>query len=100
MRRDLFSEAYAWRGTRRFLQSALRVNLGRRTTGHWHGGPPTHQGARCYCCKKPLRLDWNLDLQDPKLPEQFRTRFPNLTRLPLYYCFNCPEATTYQVKSD
>ena len=100
MKQDLRSASYQWRNTRRFLKPPFRVSFSETKTGHWHGGSPQHQKARCFTCKKPLRLVWTIDLSDALLPDALREAFPKLTKLPLYYCFNCPEATTYQVKSE
>lgn len=100
MKRDLRRESYSWEGTQRFLKRPFRVALAGGRARHQHGGPPRHSNARCFLCQKPLRLVWDLDLQDPVLPDVLRETYPKLTRLPLYYCFDCPEATTYLVKSD
>lgn len=100
MARDLFLEGHRRRNTRRFLNQPYRVLFAKSETGHWHGGPPQHRNARCFVCKKPLRLVWSIDLSDAELPDALRQAFPKLSRLPLYYCFNCPEATTYRVTSE
>jgi hypothetical protein len=83
-----------------FSKTGIQGLICRKNTGHWHGGEPEHNNARCFVCKKPLRLVWSLLLADTILPDSLRNAFTGLSRLPLYYCFNCPEATTYQVKSD
>lgn len=88
------------RNTRRFLKSGFRVGLAGHETGHWYGGPPRHRGADCFTCGAKLRLIWDINLQDERLPVSYREAFPNLSRLPLYYCFNCPQATTYHVQTD
>jgi hypothetical protein len=100
MDQDLFRNFKHWQRTRRFLPQALRVSLSNKKTSHWHGGAPPHRGARCFTCKARLRLVWDINLEDKLFPDSTREAFPKLRRLPLYYCFNCPAATTYQVKSD
>jgi hypothetical protein len=100
MKQGLLYNYKYWQRTRRFLPHAYRVSLSKKKTGHWHGGAPLHRGARCFICKARLRLVWDVNLEDQLLPDSSRQAFPGLKRLPLYYCFNCPAATTYQVKSD
>jgi hypothetical protein len=100
MDQNLFHNYKYWGGTRRFLPQALRVSLSSKKTGHWHGGTPVHRGARCFICKERLRLVWDINLADAMFPVSTQESFPKLKRLPLYYCFNCPQATTYQIKSD
>lgn len=89
-----------WQNSRRFMPLGFRAAPVKQKTGHWYGGAPTHRGAKCFTCKKKLRLVWDINLRDKGLPEWLVQSFPKLKRLPLYYCFNCPTATTYQLKTD
>src|SRR5690349_2579834 len=89
-----------WSHTWRLLPIGYRATFAKSETGHWHGGPVTHRGANCFHCGARLRLVWDINVLDPELPDMLRLVFPKITRLPLLYCFNCPQATTYQVRSD
>ena len=89
-----------WRRTSRYLPQGFRITAADERTGHWRGGPASHDGATCYTCGRVLRLVWDFDLSDPALPDLLRDSHPNLTRLPLYFCFDCPKATAYRVVSD
>ncbi|MFN0016815.1 MAG: hypothetical protein ACKVP0_01070 [Pirellulaceae bacterium] len=89
-----------WSNTWRLLPIGYRASFSRAETGHWYGGDVTHKGAKCFTCKAKLRLVWDINILDPTLPEMVRLLFPGISRLPLLYCFNCPQTTTYQVASD
>ncbi len=98
--KDRFHSYRYWSHTRRLLPIGYRAAFSNSETGHWHGGPVTHRGANCFNCGEKLRLVWDINTLDPALPDMLRLVFPKITRLPLLYCFNCPQATTYQVPSD
>lgn len=100
MKRNYLHEMRYWSETRRFMKRGFRVRFGKSAHEHMHGGPVLHDKAKCFTCRKPLRLDWNINLADSRFIGPLRETFQNLERLPLYYCFNCPEATTYQVVSN
>jgi hypothetical protein len=88
-----------WRETRRAIRFGFRVQFSRRATGHTHGGERLHGNAVCAGCRKPLRLVWDINLQDPSLTPLLPEILVGQSRLPLYYCFNCPEATWYRISS-
>lgn len=100
MKRDILQEAVDRRHTRRFVTAGYRVAFSASKTGHWHGGPIQHKNAKCHECRKPLRLIWSINLADKRLSDELRLAFAGITNLPFYYCFNCPQATTYQVSSN
>jgi hypothetical protein len=56
---------------------------------HWFGGPPVHRGAVPKGRKHSVHLLYDLDLRDPQLG--LASRFPGLSRLPLYNAlqYNC-----------
>ena len=64
---------------------------------HWRGGLVQHRDAVCVTCHKPLRTVWDINCRDARFRKEFSKVFAGLDRLPLYYCFDCPEPTVYRV---
>lgn len=84
-----------------YMPQGFRVNKTEsQSSDHWQGGPPRHQGAKCPHCKKPLLLFWDIDCRDERFQGQEEELFKGIDRLPLYYCCERPEQTTYQVLSN
>lgn len=90
-----------WKSTRRFMAAGFRmVQAPKSAKRHWVGGPPSHHGAKCTVCKRPLTLIWDLSLADKAFPEMLRDAFSPIVRLPLYACLKCPSPTCYVVRSE
>jgi hypothetical protein len=84
-----------------YMPQGFRVNKTEsQSSDHWQGGPPRHQGAKCPHCKKPLLLFWDIDCRDERFKGQQEELFKGINRLPLYYCPQRPEPTTYQIVSN
>jgi hypothetical protein len=66
---------------------------------HWLGGPPSHRGATCRTCDRPLLLLWDIDCSDRRFIVRGRRRFKRLERMPLYYCWTCGGELDYIVFS-
>lgn len=66
---------------------------------HWFGGEPTHNGAIPPDREYAVNLLYDLDLTDPQLG--LASRFPGLSRLPLYNAlqYNCCDIV-YRVVAD
>jgi hypothetical protein len=88
-----------WRSSRRFVSQPLRILPARDAKSHFTGGPSVHKGSECPNCKKRMTLFWNLDLNDPLIPEYVRAGFAPATRLPFYICLQCV-AASYAVLTD
>lgn len=83
-----------------YMRQGYRVSTtDDESQGHWRGGPPQHDGAKCPVCRKPLLLFWDVACDDPRFRAESPELFGDLERLPLYYCCRRPEPTIYQVLS-
>jgi hypothetical protein len=84
-----------------YMPQGFRVRKAKsQSSDHWQGGPSRHQGAKCPHCKKPLLLFWDINCRDERFQGQEEELFKGIDRLPLYYCPERPEPTTYQIVSN
>jgi hypothetical protein len=85
-----------WRSHFYLRQGYHLANAKRPRARHWQGGPAQHRGAVCATCRRPLLLVWDIACEDARFRKESSQVFAGLTRLPLYYCFYCPEPTVYR----
>jgi len=80
-----------------YLRQGYHLGKPRRASHrHWQGGEMQHRGAKCYVCRRPLALLWDIDCTDPRFRRESPDLFKGLERLPLYYCCRCPSPTIYR----
>jgi hypothetical protein len=80
-----------------YLRQGYHIASAKRTRSqHWQGGPVQHRGAVCGICHRPLLLVWDIKCNDARFRRESLHVFAGMQRLPLYYCFHCPEPTIYR----
>lgn len=95
-RRGDYDVPKIWR-SRYYLRQGY--HLGRTSGGHavhWQGGEPSHKGAACPHCGKPLHLLWDIDCEDTRFRKESPKIFGKLKRLPLYFCLYCAHPIAYR----